>query len=188
MIIWAFPIPAHGGVDPGSIYKNIYEKDINLNISLNLKDKLEEKGAIVFLTRSDDYDLSVTNTINRKRSDLSRRANAINKSECDMYLSIHLNSESTGTWRGPQLFYDDVNEANKDIATVIQKHLSKLFGTNRKIKLVNDLYLEKRVKVPGVLIEVGFLSNSNDRYLLRQDSFIDKVTNSITDALFEYFS
>lgn len=180
--------PGHGGVDPGTIYKNIYEKDINLKISLNLKEKLEEKGAIVYLTRSDDYDLSVTNTINRKRSDLSRRANAINKSNCDLYLSIHLNSESTGTWRGPQVFYDDVNPANKEIALVIQKYLNKLFGTDREYKLVNDLYLEKRVKVPGVLIEVGFLSNSNDRYLLLNDSFIDKVSNCITNSLFEYFS
>lgn len=179
--------PGHGGVDPGTIYKNIYEKDINLKISLNLKKKLEEKGAIVYLTRSDDYDLSVTNTINRKRSDLSRRANSINKSNCDLYLSIHLNSESTGTWRGPQVFYDDVNSSNQEIALVIQKYLNKLFGTDREYKLVNDLYLEKRVKVPGVLIEVGFLSNSNDRYLLLNDSFIDKVSNCITNSLFEYF-
>ena len=179
--------PGHGGVDPGTIYKNIYEKDINLKISLNLKEKLEEKGAIVYLTRSDDYDLSVTNTINRKRSDLSRRANAINKSNCDLYLSIHLNSESTGTWRGPQVFYDDVNSSNQEIALVIQKYLNKLFGTDREYKLVKDLYLEKRVKVPGVLIEVGFLSNSNDRYLLLNDSFIDKVSNCITNSLFEYF-
>lgn len=179
--------PGHGGVDPGTIYKNIYEKDINLKISLNLKEKLEEKGAKVYLTRSDDYDLSVTNTINRKRSDLSRRTNAINKSNCDLYLSIHLNSESTGTWRGPQVFYDDVNSSNQEIALVIQKYLNKLFGTDREYKLVNDLYLEKRVKVPGVLIEVGFLSNSNDRYLLLNDSFIDKVSNCITNSLFEYF-
>ena len=43
---------------------------------MELKDVLERNGAIVYLTRSDDYDLAVTNTINRKRSDLSRRANA----------------------------------------------------------------------------------------------------------------
>lgn len=180
--------PGHGGVDPGTIYKSIYEKDINLKISMELKDVLERNGAIVYLTRSDDYDLAVTNTINRKRSDLSRRVNAINKSNCDMYLSIHLNSEKTGTWRGPQVFYDDINENNKVIAGIIQKHLNKLFSTNREFKQVSDLYLEKRVKVPGVLVEVGFLSNKNDRYLLRQNSFVKKVSNSIVNALFEYFS
>ena len=180
--------PGHGGVDPGSIYKDIYEKDINLSISLKLQEKLIEKGAIVYLTRNGDFDLSVTNTINRKRSDLSRRANAINNSNCDIYLSIHLNAEASGTWRGPQVFYDDINENNALIAKILQKNLNNIYKTNRKIKEVNDLYLEKRIKRPGVLLEVGFLSNANDRYLLRQDSFIEKLCETIANGLIDYFS
>ena len=180
--------PGHGGVDPGSIYKDIYEKDINLSISLKLQEKLIEKGAIVYLTRNGDFDLSVTNTINRKRSDLSRRANAINKSDCDIYLSIHLNAEASGTWRGPQVFYDDINENNALIAKILQKNLNNIYKTNRKTKEVNDLYLEKRIKRPGVLLEVGFLSNANDRYLFRQDSFIEKLCEAITNGLIDYFS
>ena len=180
--------PGHGGVDPGSIYKDIYEKDINLSISLKLQEKLIEKGAIVYLTRNGDFDLSVTNTINRKRSDLSRRANAINKSDCDIYLSIHLNAEASGTWRGPQVFYDDINENNTLIAKILQKNLNNVYKTNRKTKEVNDLYLEKRIKRPGVLLEVGVLSNANDRYLLRQDSFVEKLCEAITNGLIDYFS
>ena len=84
-----------------------------------LEDKLTKLGAIVYLTRYGDYDLAVTNTINRKRSDLSRRSNIINKSNCDLYLSIHLNAETSSTWRGGQIFYDDINSENKDYKTVI---------------------------------------------------------------------
>lgn len=180
--------PGHGGVDPGCIYKNIYEKDINLKISKDLKEKLEKKGAKVYLTRSDDYDLSVTNTINRKRSDLSRRVNVINESNADLYLSIHLNAEKTNTWKGPQIFYDDINPENKNIASILQKNLNKIFYTKRFSKEVNDLYLEKKVKIKGVLIEVGFLSNSNDRYLLTNSKFVNKISNSITNSIIEYFS
>jgi len=85
--------PGHGGLDPGAIYKDIEEATINLQISKNLVTMLEAEGAIVYLTRNDDYDLSVNNAVSRKRSDLSRRANIINRSMCDLYLSIHLNAE-----------------------------------------------------------------------------------------------
>ena len=59
--------PGHGGIDPGSIYKNIYEKDINLSICLKLKKELEKSGAQVYLTRDGDYDLSTPNTSTRKK-------------------------------------------------------------------------------------------------------------------------
>ena len=96
--------PGHGGIDPGVVYKDIEEADINLAIAQRTSKVLEQKGAIVYLTRYGDYDLSVPNTINRKRSDLSRRGNIINRSNCDLYLSIHLNAESSSTWKGAQMF------------------------------------------------------------------------------------
>lgn len=180
--------PGHGGVDPGAVYKDIYESDINLEISLKLAETLEKEGAIVYLTRTGDYDLSVNNTINRKRSDLSRRANIINRSLCDLYLSIHLNAEVSSTWRGAQVFYDDINEKNELLAKIIQKVLKEDLKTNRKYKQITDKYLHKRVERPGILIEVGFISNDNDRYLLRQKSYQQKVSNAVTRGVIEYFN
>ena len=124
--------PGHGGKDPGAMYKSIMEKDINLEISNNLKKILEKNGASVYLTREGDYDLSVPNTINRKRSDLSRRSNIINKSLCDIFLSIHLNAESTGTWSGAQVFYDDINPENEKIAKIMQQVFKENLNTKRK--------------------------------------------------------
>lgn len=135
--------PGHGGTDPGAIYKDIYESNINLSISKKLYNLLVSKGAIVYLTRNGNYDLSVTNAVNRKRSDLSRRANIINRSNCDMYISIHLNAESTGIWRGAQVFYDDVNDKNEEIAKIMQEELAKTLNTNRKYKETNEMYLHK---------------------------------------------
>lgn len=180
--------PGHGGVDPGAMYGGIMEKDINLEISKKLENKLLSLGAIVYLTRYDDYDLSVNNTINRKRSDLSRRGNIINKSNCDMFLSIHLNAEDTGTWRGAQVFYDDTNKENEEIAKIFQNQFKKYLNSNRKYKKTDVLYLQKRVNRPGVLLEVGFLSNSNDRYLLKQDSYQQKIVTTITNGILEYFT
>lgn len=180
--------PGHGGLDPGAMYNGIKEKDINLEISKKLENKLTSMGAIVYLTRYDDYDLSANNTINRKRSDLSRRGNAINKSDCDIFLSIHLNAEDSSTWRGAQVFYDDTNEKNEEIAKIFQEQFKKDLKSTRNYKKVDELYLQRRIERPGVLLEVGFLSNSNDRYLLKQNSYQNRIVTSITSGLLKYFS
>lgn len=178
----------HGGSDPGAMYKDILEKNINLNIGKKIEEKLFSLGAIVYLTRYDDYDLSVTNTINNKRSDLSRRSNLINKSKCDLFLSIHLNAEESGVWRGAQVFYNDKLKENKEIAELFQKSFKNELNSNRKAKVDNELYLLRRIDRPGVLLEVGFLSNINDRYLLKQDSYQNKVAITIVNTIVKYFN
>lgn len=178
----------HGGSDPGAMYKDILEKDINLQVGQILEQKLLSLGAIVYLTRYGDYDLSVTHTINNKRSDLSRRGNLINRSECDLFLSIHLNAEETGVWRGAQVFYNSKLEKNKIIAELFQKYFKKELNSTRKAKVDNTLYLLKRIDRPGVLLELGFLSNSNDRYLLKQKNYQNKIADAIVSATLVYFS
>ena len=178
----------HGGIDPGALYKNIYEKDINLEIVNKLKETLEKKGATVYLTRYGDYDLAVPNAINRKRSDLSRRANIINESNCDLYISIHLNAESSSTWNGAQVFYDDVNEKNIKLAKIIQEEFKKNTSTKRNYQITNDMYMYKRIKQVGVLVEVGFISNPNERYILKQNWYQEKISNIITNGILKYFS
>ena len=178
--------PGHGGKDPGTIYKDIYEKDINLEICLKLQKVLESEGAIVYLTRYGDYDLS-NNSYSRKKSDLNNRAKIINESGADIYISIHLNSISSSTWRGAQVFYDDVNEKNKDIANLFQEQLKQDLKTTRKVKEISTMLMNRKIKIPGILIEAGFLSTPNDRYLLRQDDYQYKICNSIRNGLIKYF-
>lgn len=179
--------PGHGGVDPGSIYKNIYEKDINLEICKKLSKKLTELGAVVYMTRYGDYDLSRINYGERKKSDLNNRATIINSSGADMYISIHLNSVSSNTWHGAQVFYDDVNDSNLEIANLFQERFKKYLNSKREVKEIKTMLLNRKVTIPGVLIEVGFLSNSNDRYLLRQSWYQEKVANNISEVLIEYY-
>ena len=180
--------PGHGGADPGATYKNIEEQSINLKIAEKLKQKLETLGATVYLTRYGDYDLSVPYAINRKRSDLSRRANIINRSMCDMYLSIHLNAETSSSWHGAEAYYDDINSENEKIAKIIQEEFQKSLASKREYKKTDTMYLHKRIERPGVLLEVGFLSNPNDRYLLTQDTYQDKVATTIKNGIIRYFS
>lgn len=179
--------PGHGGLDPGTIYKNIYEKDINLEICLKLEKVLESEGAIVYLTRYGDYDLS-NNSYSRKKSDLNNRAKIINESGADIYISIHLNSINSSTWSGAQVFYDDVNEKNIEIAQLFQEQLKIDLKTNRKVKEISTMLMNRKINIPGILIEAGFLSNPNDRYLLGQEDYQYKICNSIRDGLIKYFN
>ena len=178
--------PGHGGADPGTVYKDIYEKDINLEICLKLQKILEKEGAIVYLTRYGDYDLS-NNLYSRKKSDLNNRAKIINESGADIYISIHLNSISSSTWKGAQVFYDDVNSKNKEIANLFQEQLKKDLKTTRKVKEISTMLMNRKIIVPGILIEAGFLSNPNDRYLLRQSEYQYKICDSIKKCLIKYF-
>ena len=178
----------HGGADSGAFYKNVKESDLNLVITNKVMELLKKDGAIVYLTRYGDYDLSVSNAWNRKRSDLSRRANIINQSNCDLYLSIHLNAEDSGTLHGAEVYYDTINPDNEKIAEIFQKEFKKYLNTDRDYKENSTKYLQRRVSRPGVLLEVGFLSNASERSLLKSDTYQNKIASVIRNAVNIYFS
>lgn len=172
----------HGGVDGGAKYKDINEEDINLSIVMTLKEEMEKEGAKVYLTRYGDYDLAST-TYYRKRSDLANRALMINNSDCDLYLSIHLNSSLNTTWNGSQVFYDDINPKNVVLANILQEELS-----NKNAVLVNDYYMYSRIKKTGVLLELGFISNYNDRNNLQNKEYQIKISANIIRGIVKFFA
>ena len=178
----------HGGVDAGACYKDIHEEDINLSITLKLKNKLESMGALVLLTRNGDYDLSDKNATLRKRSDLGNRALLINNSKADLYLSIHLNSSLNSSWNGAQVFYDNINKNNKDVASVFQKNFNNKLNSTKEIKEINNLYMYKNITKPGVLLEVGFLSNTYERNKLLTNEYQNSIVSVISDSLLEIFN
>lgn len=177
--------PGHGGIDSGTTHKNIYEKDINLIMSKKIEQYLTTKGATVYLTRETDKDLSTT-SVNRKRSDLANRAYLINKSNANMYISIHLNYISNSKWQGLQIFYNNKNKENEIIANSLTSYLKETSSNIREPKKENVYYMYKRITVPGVLIELGFLSNPNDRYRLTREEYQDKLALSVANSIENY--
>lgn len=178
----------HGGKDPGAIYDNVYEKDINLDIVKKLQFELEKMGAVVLLTRDDDYDLASIDAKKRKQSDLLKRANLINESKCDMYISIHLNAYSSTKWSGLQIFYDDINPNNKILAEIMNETLKSNLKTVREIKRENGYFMYHKINVPGILIESGFITNSNDRYKLKDSNYQVILARNIVLGVINYFS
>lgn len=176
----------HGFKDPGTTYKDIYEKDINLSIALYLEKHLSEMGATVILTRNSDMDLSNGVKNHRKKTDFDNRIKIINKDYVDLYLSIHLNYLSNSKYYGPQVFY---NNDNKELANTIQNTLNKYIKSDRKIKKIPaSTYMYERLKKDGVLIECGFLSNSAERNKLIKDEYQNSLAKYITEGVVKYFS
>ena len=176
--------PGHGGIDCGAKYKDILEKDINLELSYLLKYSLENKGAKVYMTRYDDYDLSSIGVSRRKKSDFDNRISLINNSDADLYISIHLNSITSSKWRGVQIFYDNNNDEN----VLLAKSIQKVFNNNRKISIINGKYMYKRINKVGILAELGFLSNSSDRDILLDSNKRMNIINKLTDGIINYYN
>jgi N-acetylmuramoyl-L-alanine amidase len=177
--------PGHGGLDPGTSVGKIYEKDINLAISKELKLELNKLGADVILTRDGDYDIASPDSYWRKRSDFDNRIALINDLKPDLYLSIHQNFLNDSSYYGPQVFY---NKDNKKIALIIQTHLNKELKSNREIKNIpSNTYMYSRLKYKGVLIECGFLSNYKEKNLLLNKEYQKKLAYVIANSLIDYF-
>ena len=176
----------HGGKDPGTMYENIYEKDINLAIALQLEKELSRLGASVLLTRNGDYDLSGPNAYMRKKSDFDNRIKIINESKANYYFSIHLNYLENSKYFGPQVFYNNQTKNNKIIAEHIQKNLNQALKTDREVKKIpSKTYMYDKLKIDGVLIECGFLSNPQERNLLKSKDYQKKFAKILAKSIGE---
>jgi N-acetylmuramoyl-L-alanine amidase len=182
----------HGGPDGGAGTGETLEKDIALNITLKVRDYLQQHGALVVMTRSTDTDLADSGTrgySRRKVEDLKNRLKMINDSDNDFFVSIHLNAIPSPRWSGAQTFYAPHHKENARAAKFIQEELVRnLENTNRKAKPISSVYILKHAKKPGVLVEVGFLSNPAEKANLKKDEYQEKVAASIYEGILRYFT
>ncbi len=176
----------HGGKDPGTIgISGNYEKDINLEISKKLAEKLKLKGYKIILTRdSDEY------------VDNPSRAELANKKRARVFISIHGNAiENNNSINGVQVLYYPDREStigdlnNNELARILRNSLINGTGAiDKGIIERKDLIVLNQTKMPAIIIEYGFLSNENEERLLLTDDYQNKIVNSIVDGLEEYLN
>ena len=135
----------------GAVSDNgVSEADINLKIVLKLQQLLEQSGAEVILTRSDEnaiYDLDKKTLRDKKNSDIKNRVKIGNNSSADIFVSIHLNKIPQSQYSGWQTFFKDGNEDSKKLATSIQNNLNEAIQKeNKRVPLkINNIYIIKKV-------------------------------------------
>ncbi|MBD5458939.1 MAG: N-acetylmuramoyl-L-alanine amidase [Lachnospiraceae bacterium] len=181
----------HGGADPGKVGINgALEKDINLEIAKKLKIFLEQEDIEVILTRDSDMGLYDENASNKKVQDMKRRVEIIETNEPVMTVSIHQNSYHEEYVHGAQTFYYANSEQSKLLAEKIQQLLlDEIDGENTRVAKSNDsYYLLKKTSSPIVIVECGFLSNSEEAQKLSSDHYQEKLAWAIHLGILQYIN
>jgi len=165
--------PGHGGLDGGAVgVDNIVEKNINLQISLMLRDIFTVNGFQVVMTRSEDisiHDESVKGTRKQKTSDLHNRLKLAGQYPNAILLSVHQNKFQDKRSNGTQVFFSPNNQNSERLAQILQAdYIQTLQPENTRAHKVagKNLFLMTEATCPAVLVECGFLSNSDDAYKL----------------------
>ena len=179
--------PGHGGEDTGAISQNnVNEKDVVLDISLKLGEKLEENNFKVYFTRKSDKALG--NTV---RSDIINRAKFINARNADIFLSIHLNGSDIESAKGVESYSRFLDEKSYLLAESIQDELSSIeYTKDRGIKETNEksLGILRYTNITGVLLELGFITNSEDEKYLISEEGQDIIVYCILYGILIYFN
>ena len=170
--------PGHGGVDSGAIGGGYYEKTLNLAVAKLVKEKLEKKDIHVYMTRTKDTTMT-----------LEDRVNYSNELSPDIYVSIHTNSTVKEDSFGLETHYykDDSYELAQKIHSVFasEKNLKKWETKDRGV-IKSCFYVINHTEAPSVLIEMGFISNLEERAKLLKKDRQEQIAESIAKGILEY--
>lgn len=185
----------HGGFDGGAVAGDgTIEKDINLKICLLLYKFLKSSGYKVILTRQADVstdDVETDKIAYRKKSDLKNRLELMRDYPDAVFISIHLNKFTTSAARGSQVFYSGKTDESKRLGDYIQKSIVSLLqpdNTRVNKQATSSTYLLYNATIPAVLVECGFLSNTQELTLLKNEDYQKKMVFCIFCGINEYFS
>lgn len=175
--------PGHGGFDGGTVAMDgTKEKDINLAVSLYLRDILTVCGIPVTLTRDAD-----TATAPNKTEDMKKRLQMYENASA--VIAIHQNHFRQSKYNGTQVFYSANHPQSLGLAEDIQESVtSRLQPQNtRKIQKATDgIYLMHHTTVPAVLVECGFLSNPEELEKLKQSQYRQYMAWAISLGYWKY--
>lgn len=176
----------HGGRAPGATKQGINEKDIDLGIVLQLKEIFDQSGENigVYYTRMDDSNPT-----------FDQRVQLANKSQADLFISIHNNSTKSGrmsSTHGTQVMYSesDTKElGSKAFAQLCLEHVTgALESKNKGLVEGDEIYIIRTSEVPVALIEVGFMTNQEELALLNSTDYQKKAAEGVYDAVLDAFA
>jgi len=161
--------PGHGGVESGAVYQKrgrngwtLIEKEINLDVALDLKKKLIGAGATVAMTRVDDSWVS-----------LGGRVDICNDSGADITVSLHTNSTNSPRWDGSLTLMSKNEDKDRPLAEAIHPIMYEGLNADWDGRFsdygfnVDDWYIPKNTTMPAVILEPVFLSNPDEAEALR---------------------
>ena len=174
----------HGGTDQGARAHMPYceEKRIALQTARLVKKYLDQLGYRVIMTRNTDVFVP-----------LADRVEVANQASSNIFVSIHFNSARATAAQGIEVFFYDSKEtkartkASKKLAdAILSRVLRRTLATSRGVKNRN-FYVIRETQMPSVLVEGGFISNAQERSLLKSREYQEKLARGIADGIDGYF-
>ena len=175
--------PGHGGEDGGATdAMGRKESEINLEISLRLRDLFHLLGVRTLMIREEDVSVNTegSTVAARKVSDIRNRVRITEEAPTAHLISIHQNFYPEGKYRGAQVFYSGT-EGSRQWAESLQELFTTQVDPNnrRECKPARDIYLLDHIRCPAILVECGFLSNTEEAALLQEPSYQKKLAAAI---------
>ena len=179
----------HGGIDGGAFQGDILEKDINLAVAKKLYLLLSSSGVRVVLNRNGDYALSDDNrwfsSRSRHKRDLSQRSQLSKEIQAGTVVSLHVNWGKNKSVRGPLVLHQNEGQSAL-LAYCIQDALNRQQNTRKLPKMGKPFYLLNVVKQPAVIVEMGFISNEEDRRMLTDPRYQLQTASAIASGIRNY--
>ncbi|MBS5518977.1 MAG: N-acetylmuramoyl-L-alanine amidase [Acidaminococcus intestini] len=180
--------PGHGGTDPGThgLVTGAYEKDITLPISKMVKTYLEDKGAIVYMTRTTDVDVYGPDATDVQ--ELQARVDVAEENKSDLFISLHINASVNTSVGGYSTYYHPKTKYDIQVAQCIQDELLKTGDLEDLGVRYANFYVNKRSTMPGALVEMLFLTNKREEKLLNNSWFQKKIAKAIADGIEDFYN
>lgn len=184
----------HGGEDGGCEGNGLVEKNLNLDISLQLAELLRKAGVNVVLTRDTDillYDMNSDYKGQKKAQDVRKRLEIASSQENPVLVSIHMNYFAQTKYSGLQVWYSQNDARSRALASLVQSGMkSALQPSNKRTikEATSSIFLLHNATFPAVLIECGFLSNPDEARALSDADYRHEIAKVIFDAIMQYIS
>jgi N-acetylmuramoyl-L-alanine amidase len=184
----------HGGEDGGCEGNGLVEKDLNLDISMRLASLLREAGVNVVMTRETDillYDKNSDYEGKKKVQDVRRRLEIATEQENAVLVSIHMNYFAETKYSGLQVWYSKNDSKSRILANLIQTEVKTTLQPNNKRSIkeaTSGIFLLNNATFPAVLVECGFLSNTDEAHALGDAEYRQALAKSIFEAIMKYIS
>lgn len=174
----------HGGSDPGAQSGGYNEKDINFEILYNYARTYFEKSDIkVYFSRRTDT-----------KVDLYERASFASEVEADIFVSLHMNAHNSSSANGTSVYYSTMNTSitsgglnSQTMAAALADSLSQAMKTNNRGVYTENFVVVRMTRMPAVLIELAFITNSRDRRIITTASKQKAAAKTIFNTVVGFF-
>ncbi len=167
---------SHGGKDPGAVNQGVKEKDLAFEYAMILKEELIKANVNVLLSRSDDEHVT-----------LQKRIDTANNEKVNLVLSLHFNTSAEPETNGFESYYKSDSEKSLIIDRLIHTKISSYNLISDNGSNSGNYSILKRSTAPGVLLELGYLSNQAELELLKKSETKNEYAKMLSEAIVEYF-